>query len=223
MQLFKKVALFLIFLTTINLSYAQEISFRGGLNLSQMLIKSNNETNYENAGLMPGFLLGPVIEISKNNHIAFETGLFYTTKGIKEIGNYTADQKTLFRLNIAYLEVPLTIKISIPFQHVTLLANGGGYLAQGLFGHILSKEDINESHSLREKVIWGKQEGSFQRFDYGINFGIGMKYKTLQIGTYYENGIANLSGYNRTKTKVHNRVAGLYLSYVIWNKSKIRL
>lgn len=222
MNLFKKIVFGLILLMGNCYGFAQEISIRGGFNLSEMSIKWDGVTTFKNAKLMPGFHVGPIVALSKNNNIAFETGLLYSTKGFKEIGYRTVDQKSLFRLNIAYLEVPLTFSVSFPFKHITLLANGGGYIAQGLFGNILTKDDINANEREWQKIEWGHQENSFRRFDFGLSFGMGMKYKNLQFGICYENGIANLAGYDRSKSKVHNRVAELYFSHILWNKSKIK-
>lgn len=222
MNVFKKLIFSALLFAVSYSCFAQEISIRGGFNLSQMLIQWDGEDIQKNPKLLPGFQAGPVINFPINNHLSFETGLLYSTKGIKEIGSYTVDQKTLLRLNIAYMEVPLTVQISFPLKHARLFANGGGYFAQGLFGNILSKENINDSNGVREKVEWGDQENSFQRFDFGLNFGLGMKYKAVQFGICYENGIANISGYDRSKSKVHNRVAEFYISYILWNKSKIK-
>jgi len=102
------------------------------------------------------------------------------------------------------------------------LANGGGYVAQGLFGNILTKDDINANEREWQKVEWGDQENSLRRFDFGLNFGIGMKYKYLQFGICYENGLANIAGSDRSISKVHNRVAEFYLSHTLWNKSKTK-
>jgi hypothetical protein len=222
MNEYKKIALCTFLIISSICSFAQEISVRGGFNLSQMLIKWDGEVTSKNVKLMPGFQVGPVINFPINNSLSFETGLLYSTKGIKEIGHRTVDQKTLFRLNLAYMEVPLIVKISFPFQHVRLFANGGSYFAQGLFGNILTKEDFNDSKGVWKKVEWGDQENSFQKFDFGLNFGLGMKYKVLQFGICYENGITNISGYDRSKSKVHNRAATLYLSYVLWDKLKTK-
>ena len=222
MNILKKIIFSTFLLVGSYICSAQEISLRGGLNLSQMLIQWDGAVITKNAKLMPGFQIGPVINFSIDNDLSFETGLLYLTKGIKEIGHLTVDQKTLFRLNLAYMEVPLTMKISFPFRQVRLFANGGCYFAQGLFGNILTKEDFNDSKEERTKVEWGNQENSFQRFDFGLNFGLGMKYKALQFGICYENGIANISGYDRSKSKVNNRAAEFYLSYVLWNKSKTK-
>ena len=222
MNALKKLIFSVLLLSGSYSCFAQEISIRGGLNLSQMQIKWDGRVANEDAKLNPGFQIGPVIDFPINNLLSFETGLLYSTKGMKEIGNRTVDTKSLLRLNIAYLDVPLTLKISFPFRQVTFLANGGGYFAQGLFGNILSKENMNDSDGVWQKVEWGDQVNSFRRFDFGLNFGIGMKYKVIQLGICYENGIANLAGYDRSKNKVHNRAAEFYLSYILWNKSKTK-
>lgn len=205
-----------------NICYAQEVSIRGGLNLSQMLIKLDGQQTQEDSKLNPGFHIGPVIDFQINSLFSFETGLLYSTKGYKELSNLTIDTNSSTRINIAYLDVPLTIKTSLQIKKVLLFANGGGYIASGLFGDILSKEDVDGIYGSWQKIVWGDQDGSFQRLDYGVDIGLGVKYKAMQFGICYEYGIANIAGYNRSETKAHNRVTELYLSYALWNKSNTK-
>jgi len=73
MDLLKKIAFCLILLVSRCHGFSQEISIRGGFNLSEMSIKWNEGTTYKNAKLMPGFHIGPIIDLQKNNHFAFVT------------------------------------------------------------------------------------------------------------------------------------------------------
>ena len=217
MNVLKKIIFAVLFLTGSYICSAQEISIRGGFNLSQMRIKLGENIVSKNTSLMPGFQVGPIVAFPLNSALSLESGLLYSTKGYKEIGDRTIDQKSLYRINIAYLDIPLGLRFSHQFRKTTFLINGGGYVAQALFGNILSKEDRNGTEHIREKVNWGSQEGSFRRLDYGLNLGLGMKFNSVLFGISYEHGIANIAGNDRNTTKARNRCLGFYLSYLLWN------
>ena len=216
MNIFKKLIFATLLLVGSKTSFGQEISIRGGINLSQMLLTIDGEEAIANPRLIPGFLLGPVVEFQINNIISIESGLNYTTKGLKYIIDQTIEWKSLARMNIAYLDIPLSIKASLPFRDIIIFGKGGGYIAEVLFGDILTKQDINGVYGTWQKIVWGNQDDAFRRFDYGLSLGFGLKYKCIQLGCNYGIGLANIAGANRMHFKAHNRCAEFYFSYFLW-------
>jgi hypothetical protein len=222
MNKLKKIVFSILLLVGNYVCSAQEISIRGGLNLSKAPIDLGETPTHGDSKFFPGLHVGPTIDFGINSLLSFETGLLYSTKGNKELHNRTVDTISSLTMSITYLDIPFNLKINYPFKNVILFANGGGYMAYGMFGHFLSLVDVDGIHGYWQKIVWGDQEGSFRRLDYGVNIGLGVKYKAMQFGICYENGIANIAGYNRSETKAHNRVTELFLSYVLWNKSKTK-
>lgn len=86
MNVFKKSLFWLLLFVGSYSCFAQEISIRGGLNLSKMQIKWDEGDGVQSTRIKPGLQLGPIIEFPVNNLLSFESGLLYSTKGFKYIG-----------------------------------------------------------------------------------------------------------------------------------------
>jgi hypothetical protein len=213
MNILKKLVFGTLLLIVSYIGSAQEINIKGGLNLSKVPIDLGETINHGDSKLFPGLHIGPTIDFGINSLLSFETGLFYSTKGNREFHNRTKDTITSLTTSITYLELPFDLKINYPFKNVILLANAGGYMSYGMFGHYLSLLDINGISGYWQKIVWGDQEGSFRRLDYGLNLGIGIRHKTIQYGICYEYGIANIVGFNRDEISAHNRSIQFLLSY----------
>lgn len=213
MNVFKKIVFVLLFQAVSNICFTQEVSIRGGFNLSQMPLKSNGQVIDKNSNLKTGLHFGPIIDFRINNLLSCETGLQYTSKGFREIIDHPGSTKSLIKVDIAYLNVPLTAKLSFPYRNATFLGNAGGYIATGLFGNILTMNDINGIYGSWQKIVWGDQGEDLRRLDYGLNFGIGIKYKALEYGLCYEIGLADLVIGDPPSNSTNNRTLEFYISY----------
>lgn len=219
MNVFKKLIFSALFFAGSYSCFAQEISIRGGLNLSQMPTKWDGKVTDRNSEQKSGYHIGPIINFPIKNLWSFETGLLYTTKGLRETqaNNKT---KSLIKANINYIEIPLMLKASFPFRNTTIFGSAGGYIASGLFGSILSMEDINGTNGSWQKIVWGDESDALKRLDYGLSFGIGIKSKAIQYGICYEMGMSDLVIPDPSLSKTYNRTLQLYVSYDLWSKSK---
>ncbi len=204
-----------------NVCFSQEISVRGGLNLSQMLEKLDGRVITDDPKLNPGYQIGSVIDLPINKLFSIETGFIYSTKGLKRVGEPRSDMRYEWRMNIAYLDIPIVAKVSFPIKKVTIFGYGGGYIAQGLYGDIIDKEDIDASFGTWQKVIWGNTGEALNRLDYGLNLGVGVKHRDVQYGISYEMGLANLAASDVPEAKICNRVATIYLSYALWKNKTL--
>ena len=63
--------------------FAQNFGVRAGLNLSNMLMKDDDDTYSDEFTMNPGFHVGPTVEFPINEIFSFESGLLLTTKGFK--------------------------------------------------------------------------------------------------------------------------------------------
>ena len=94
-------------------SFAQRVGIKAGGNMTNMLIKDDEETLSDDFKMKPGFLVGAVCEIPLSDVIYFEPGLLITTKGYKY-----SESETLFgitmdveqSMNNYYLDIPLNFK-----------------------------------------------------------------------------------------------------------------
>lgn len=218
MNLYKKIVLSIILLAGCFTGFAQEISIRGGLNISQIELFGFDAREYPLLKL--GFHFGPCFNIPINKALSLETGVFYSTKGFRHKhtesdATGSNETTTLARLNLAYLETPLALKVKIFSRDLTLYGFGGGYFAPALFGSLYGR--IEDGDGFREKITWEKGgEYSLKRLDYGLMIGFEVQKDKLRMGISYSLGLANLS---YTNIAGYNRTFDLYLGYQLFNKN----
>ena len=219
--------------TTASAQTTFHFGLRAGGNLAQQTLPKGGEPPFfvlssesSNSALLSG-QAGLVFE-ARFGRLAFQPALLFSQKGVKSAGtlalvppaqgqysyDYT-DWHTTTRTN--WLELPLnfvyTPKIDRGFQ-----VFGGPYVALGIGGRQISsgletssggapRRDI----SLNSPVVYGS--GNYQRFDAGVNLGIGYRAGPLQLQAGYGLGLRSLF----TATDCYNRVAQLTATY-FWGK-----
>lgn len=199
-----------------SICFAQEISIRGGFNLSQFRYTYGDKVVHEEgAKLNPGFNAGAILDLPLKDMFSIEAGLLLNSKGDKISGNEIMGvNKYLQRENLLYLDIPILVKISVPVKKVKIFAMVGPYLGQALSGKRKGEGIINSVPSNWEhNIYWGEE---YDRVDYGGKIGIGLRYNKYQIGASYEFGFKNLT-IVRPSTANKNRVLELYVSYVLIN------
>lgn len=213
MSTFRKLTIIAALLSNICICSAQEISVRGGFNLSQYRYINEGEVMHEKgAKLNPGFNVGPILEIPLKNMFFLETGLLFTTKGEKVSGDVMGTEDYFQRENLSYLEMPVLCKVAVPVRKIKFFAQAGPYIGKAIIG----KRTIEIGNSVLEKdgdIHWGKE---LSRFDYGISFGAGVKYAKYQIGVSYEMGLKDIV-IAKPSPERKNRVIGFNISYALIN------
>lgn len=191
---------------------------KGGLNLSNMLIKDDDGTRREDMKNKIGFHFGitSVFPISKT--VDFETGLLLSTKGFrisdKKINNgITYEDKG--SVNLLYIDIPLTAKTYYNIGASRIYGVFGPYLGVGLSGKSKSESiSINGTESDEQDVNWGSGvSDDIKRLDFGLTVGAGMEINSVLIGLSYNLGLANISGVNDNVQKINNKVLGLSIGY----------
>ncbi|MBK6963198.1 MAG: PorT family protein [Bacteroidales bacterium] len=184
-------------------SAAQIFGVKAGLNLSETQIQDIPE---EDILINPGFHLGATGEFMINGIFSIETGLFLTTKGHKNKVE-TPDEPVTGRVNLNYLEIPLTGKALIEAGSIKIYGLFGPYAAMGLTGK------IKVENTTSENIKWGSdiESDQYKRFDFGLTFGTGVEIESLQIGLSYDLGLASIS--SQTGQKVTNQTLGVSLGY----------
>ena len=201
--------------------FAQEISIRGGFNLSQFIYSTDDlVVRKEGTTLKPGFNFGPIVNFPIDNNWSLETGILFISKGLKLSGNIMGDKDYLRIKNLYYLELPVLIKATIPIKKAKILAIAGIYAGNALYGFSLAEGTENSvSYRLKDKIQFGNEPNEYDRFDYGLKFGFGTKIKRYQIGALYSVGLKNFA--NDDIFLMRNRVLEFYLQYQL-KKSNLR-
>ncbi len=169
------------------------VGIRGGLTAAHVSSDSKIlDGSDSKSGLNLGVVLGT--QLTQQYPVYFETGLYYTEKGGKQV----YDGKK-FTYNLNYLEVPLLLKYKIYTDNRDLSIDPfiGGYLACGVGGKIKNYGDREAYSSFSSEY-----DDNFKRFDGGIKLGCGLSYQMLYLGMSYDIGLANIGKDNFDET--HN-------------------
>ncbi len=199
---------------------AQKFAVKGGLNLSKMLIKDDDDTYSDNFKMNPGFHLGVTAEFPINDMISFEPGLLLSTKGYKakESGTGYEYKETT---NLFYFEVPLNAKATFDVGGTKVYGIFGPYLGLGLSGKSKTKyTEDGDSGTDTYTIKWGSDADNddLKRFDLGLNVGAGVEIKSMLVGINYGLGLANISSYTDGGNKAKNRVLAISFGYKLGGK-----
>jgi len=212
------VALVLV-VTMTNESSAQSFGLKGGLNLSNMLDKDDDDTYSDDYKMKPGFHIGATAEFPFSDMFSFETGLLLSTKGFKISDEETFDGdifKYEGKTNLIYLDIPLTAKASFDLGGAKLYGLFGPYVGIGLSGKSKFEFTFNgETEKEEVDIKWGSDEekSNLKRLDFGLTMGAGVEMSSIQIGLTYNLGLANLSPNTENGYKISNRVIGISVGY----------
>ncbi len=204
-------------------SFGQTFRIKAGLNLSKMSGKRYGLFT-DDYNMKSGFHVGATIEIPLNKLFFIETGMFLSTKGYKIIREeklWTSIYSLNENLNLFYIDIPLTAKVSFDFGNTNIYGFFGPYIGVGLSGKVKLKEFIPKSGQDNEisidevkKVDWGSgRQDDFKRLDYGLNVGTGIGIKSIQISLTYGLGLANISDDTNYDTNTKNKVIGISIGY----------
>lgn len=213
MKNFLKTGLLLI-MVTLFLPVFSQITIKGGLNLSNMTSKDDDDTYSDNFKMKPGFHLGFTTDIKISDMATFETGLLLMTKGYKASEKETYGGQTYSyeeKASLLYLDIPILAKAYFDVQNVKAYGAIGPYIGIGLSGKTKWEgTGMGESDSGDEKIKWGSGEDDhLKRLDYGLSFGIGIEKDPIVLGVFYNLGLANIAANTDGGTKIHNKVLGI--------------
>ena len=219
-----KLLIVVIGFTMTTESYAQTFGVKAGLNLSNMLVEDDDDTYSDDFKVNPGFHVGATAEFPITELFSFETGLLLSTKGFKVSEEETFMGETVkyeSKLNLIYLDIPLTAKASFDLGGARIYGVFGPYIGMGLSGK--SKFEITamgETETEEEDIKLGsdEDEDDVKRLDFGLTMGAGVEISSIQIGLSYGLGLANISPYTDGGSKISNRVLGISVGYKFGRK-----
>ena len=207
------IALFLLTITTG--SFAQQFGIRAGFKLSNWSIKMEDEV-VDDFEMNPGFHFGGFMDIPIGRVFSVEADLLFSKKGTKAVfeESYMGESyKSVYKMNLFYLDIPVLAKVTFDVSKIQLYAATGPYLGIGLFGNEVTMITYDgETETEREALEWGKENGLLRRLDYGIKFGAGVVINSFIVGLTYDLGLKNISTVPED-VKIQNRVFSITLGF----------
>ena len=200
--------------------FAQNFGLKGGLNLATMLMKDDDDTYSDDFKMNPGFHAGVTAEFPLAKIISLETSVLLSTKGFNyyETINFTGEPIQIEeKLNLLYLDLPLTVKSTFDIGGARIYGAFGPYIGIGLNGKRKVQVTSNGETITDEADLEWKSDFdgySLKRLDYGLTMGVGVEVKSFQLGVSYGLGLANISTYNTNGLKLNNRVLGGSIGYI---------
>lgn len=182
----KRFLVFALFICTIIEVYSQNvdsnIGIKAGYNLASVSFDGEGET-----GQRHSFHVGLYGETFLNNYLSVQSELLYSQQGYEiKFNNATFTQK------LNYINLPIVMKV-YPSKNIFIEVGPQIGLA------ITHKEEFTSSYDLIEV----SQEFEPNNFDWGINFGGGVKTNSgVSFGVRYHLGLGDIYEENSP----HNRV-----------------
>lgn len=138
--------------------------------------------------------VGVGIDVPLSGLISFQTGLTWASKG----ASYKTDGYTT-KVNQNYLEMPLLAAFHVgTAAKFDMVFTAGPYLAYGVNGKTDTEiDDLTMSwNSFGDSRIEGKEIDGLNRFDAGIQAGVGLDFTRWTVGLDGEFGLCRISGSN---------------------------
>ena len=206
----KKLLLSIIAVAALFISAQAQITFgpKVGLNLANVA-----GDNTEDAEMKMGLQIGVVTDIAFSDALSLQTGVMFSQKGSKD---------EFDRVNLNYLEIPINAVFGIDVGSNKLQFFAGPYLGIGLNGKI-SRDLFDEDTDIQfGNDIMDVDDGKtpFNRFDIGLNAGVGYKINNIQIQANYGLGLSNLIpkfDSEASEDKISNGVMQLSVAYFFGN------
>lgn len=191
-----------------------QISFgpKLGVNLSKYGYNFKESYDEPNIKFRSGPTVGAVLNLQINSFLAFQPSANISIKGVAHNVNSWHSGQAVYtgydRVRITYFETPLNLAAGIRLGQGQIQVFAGPYLAVAIVG--VNRWDYEENvNGIREvskdskrvkfrntvsEEDHGDEDVAFYQkpFDYGVNFGLGYKYKHLLFNAGFAMGLANL-------------------------------
>ena len=134
-----------------------------------------------------GFNIGATVDFAFTDAFSLRPGVYFSMKGFKD------DNDDNIRFN--YLETPILAIFSWSLNsNMSLELQTGPYFAYGIGGKTkdegLAYDPVTQKSEYR--TFEDKVFDHFDRFDWGLNAGVGLNIHQFYVGTAYELGITKI-------------------------------
>ncbi|MCK4569312.1 MAG: PorT family protein [Bacteroidales bacterium] len=197
----------------ITLSSIAQVSFgpRVGVNLSKYGYDYKESSRETEVNYKFGQSIGAIMNLQITSFLAFQPNANISVKGVAHnVDSWNSGQSVntgFARIRVTYFELPINLAIGIRLGSGQIQIFAGPYVAVAIVGRNVWDYEINtngvrEDKTGSEKIIFNKNaqlhdgddwKVKYQNpFDYGVNFGLGFKYKHLLFNAGFAMGLANL-------------------------------
>lgn len=203
--------------------YSQQVYQNGSLNINQRAGINAGLT----ATLTKGhFSLQPAVQFMAKGFVLKET-----TLATDQVGTTYSSYNERYRFN--YLSIPVNFAYSLKVKGNGIQFFGGGYLGILLGGKIeydnsFQTQANSFTYSAEGKVRPNNQNDmtgndfNANRFDVGLQGGIGYKFSSILVQGYYQIGFLDASSHDSKSLvsipKIKNRSLGINISYLFLSK-----
>ena len=212
-----KLILVIAFTLMVQLTNAQTLGFKGGINSSSMLFTENG-VGYSPKSLS-GFQLGPVIDFKLWKDFYMNTGLLFSLKGYNLNSPELAGSEAVFlngKVKLGYFDIPLNLAYKFPLSGKTkFFIQAGPYLGLGMGGTV----KIQTTPETPIQDIYSYDY--LHNFDFGVGTGAGVEIGPIVASVNYERGISNLNLHPTTfPGTFSNKSLQFSIAYMFWNFKK---
>lgn len=189
-----KYTLVILFMVAITGLQAQiKSGYVFGVNFSTLNLQTKG--TYSDLQTKGGINLGLFFELPITRRFSFQPKLMFSAKGT----DYKIDS-VQYSLSPVYIEVPLNIGFRL--GNISLFA--GPYFACGIGGL-----KMDQRGNLKDiSYGWG-QNKDMRQLDVGLNFGLGIIIRGIQISAQYGLGLANIAPNATVYSEMKNRVISI--------------
>lgn len=168
-------------------AFAAPVSAQSGFSVVGGLVSATLGYEYEDGeeatgiGSRMGFAIGVAMERGSADGLSFAPELMYVLKG-------STDDDSDFFTKLSYIEVPLLFRYGFPTS-----GTARPYITAGPTVAFLASctvGDDDDSGSCDD--FYGADE-AYKSIDYGVMFGLGVKFNRFGISARYEMGLANIT------------------------------
>ena len=189
-NLTKILFLSLLLISTSVYTYAQESQFgvKGGLNLSNMTIDGNDDSN-----LKAGLHVGVFNKIMISDAFAIQPELLYSSKGFQHVFNNEVITDGEVNYNLNYIDLPVKLVFYLADDFSFQLGPYVGYLVN-------TNVEVDNAELLNDFFEVDSQDDidrdNFNAIDFGLTGGLGFEFEPLVVGFNYNLGLSQVAKEN---------------------------
>ena len=198
-----------------------KLGIGGGMNLSTMLNREDGFDQSSNYQSLTGWHAGLFLGRHFSERLALEGEVFFTRKGFK-IQQGVSGGTLSYIDELYYLDIPIRVRYSIPLgEGLFFYGTAGPYTSYGVDATRIAKVRYNNGDTEVSKVDIplgnNERDDQYRPWGYGLSLGTGISISnTIEVGSYFDLGLANISSFRGNERVVKNRVVRFSLRYMLF-------
>lgn len=214
----------LLFICKCELLHGQSYYVSVGTNLSKLNQQKNEPSEEITRTLKPGLEIGPSVEFKLNRLLSINPGIYLSLK--REYSEYSTIiegtdpfRDILFESNSSqnkfYIDLPISFKLEYSFNTFSIFCLSGPYINMLIADS--DKTEVYFDGSLVPNPTEVGEEKFSNRFDYGVNLGVGVQFKSYILQLKYDYGLYHMLKYENFDDDItyRNLVFRITLGYKI--------